>query len=640
MYSRLKYFKNSNKKVFLASINIVFLITALRFLGLLQPLEWMAYDLLFLLRPSEPKEGRIVIVAWDEADIEKFQEGSISDSKLAHILEKIKAQKPRIIGLDLFRNVPVLSKSLSKEQNERAYQKLQEIFRSTPNLVGIAKVTPPQIQAPQTLKEETRITSADLLKDGDETIRRAYIHPLEDGKGEPAGIISIGVISAIKYLSFEGFEVGEERNQALTLTRQQSPEKNEGSGNFESQSNSHIRGVARFPRSSRSSKITLRPLKRFDGSYVKKEEGTKILINWRKGNSPFFQVTVSEVLAGSIPANTFKDKIVLIGNTSTSSSDKHHLPINRWTLPSTTNGVETHAQIASSIVSAALDDRPAIETIPEWSEFLILLLMVTAIALIAIKYREKHTLKLFLITTSIAMSLCCCLAIFALVAFFSQGYWIPIVPSLLGATTTPIAICFIVYNDKIEQNNQDLKQLIKDLNHSLQNSLRPIVEGGNIALDVSSNLKKADNLTETIARYEEELGEHPLSAIQENLEIILLSAGELNRQRENSQEYFKIAYLGQSVFSKKLTAFNQLVNKTVQEITYIKQHQYNLTIQIQEYYDPQIKDVPIDSQSFQRVLENLIDNAYYAIHKKTQTRPEHQGIIKITTHKKKEPSRN
>jgi adenylate cyclase len=106
------------------------LVILLRMLGLLQPWEWAAYDQYFRLRPPEPQDKRIVIVGIDEADIRAIGQPIIPDEVYARLLEKLKAMQPRAIGLDIYRDLPV----------EPGHEKLVQVFKSTPNLIGIQKV--------------------------------------------------------------------------------------------------------------------------------------------------------------------------------------------------------------------------------------------------------------------------------------------------------------------------------------------------------------------------------------------------------------------------------------------------------------------------------------------------------------------
>ena len=603
--------KTSTKEVACTSISVILTIVVIRTLGLLQPLEWTAFDLLFFLRPAEPKDERIVIVAWDEADLQMSEEGTMSDHTLAVILERIKKQQPRIIGLDLFRDVPVLSKSLSAQQNEQAYHKLQAIFRSTPNLVGIETVIPPTINPPKTLKDQGQTTAADLLLDRDGIIRRAYIHPLEDEKGEPAEIPALGVVLGYQYLAQEGFEADKIEGNALQLANSQT-----------------------------GSEIILQPFQQLDGGYVEDEEGTLIFVNWRKGNPRFDQVFVSEVAAGLIPPGIFKDKIVLIGNISASGADKHHLPINRWTLPPTTNGVEIHAQIASYIISAALDGRPLIKTIPEWSEWVMLILTVVGIALIAEKYRPIRPWKIIFITATGALVIICGLGAIAWLTF-AEGYWIPIVPSLLGALATPMMICLTIYVNQLKAANEDFRALLRDLNHSIKNPLSSIQGNVELAHEICQILDDArsnsDDFTfiEQLERLEQELAQPPLSNLRKNLERIQAQAAQIERVRNSSQEYFSVAYSGEQVLRKVPIALNELIQETVRRTFALKTLEYNCNVKIQEDYGANIPTVNFDRGSLERIIENLIDNAFCAIYERMNKTPEHQGLIRIQTQKKR-----
>ncbi|MDJ0635078.1 MAG: CHASE2 domain-containing protein [Xenococcaceae cyanobacterium MO_188.B29] len=599
--------KSSTKESGGTLLAITFLILLFRYLGLLQFPELAAYDLLFFLRPPEPRDERIVIVVWDEEQIQMTGEETMSDRTLSSLIKKIREQKPRYIGLDLYRDVRVTSPLLSDEQNQKAYNELQEVFSSTPNLVGIEKVIPPIAKTSKLLEKQEKTTAADLISDSDNgRIRRGYLYPLENKQGDPAGIPSLGIDLGYRYLAEEGFEAEKIENNALCIF------------------NPHT-----------GAEITLEPLKPLDGSYLRDEEGLEILINWRKGNSPFTIVSASKVVEGIVPPSIFTNKIVLIGNTAISSADRHKLPLNRWVKPQPqwTYGVEIHAQIASSIISAALDGRPLIKTIPEWIEIGLIIFTVGLIALIAQKYRPINPLKLFWLTTSVALVVIFGLGGLAYVAF-TEGYWITIVPSFLGSITTPIVICLTIYISKIKQSNQDFKQLIQDLNHSLQNSLRSIQENAEMAHSISQALSQTENLTQTIAQLEEQLGESPFSLLEEYLDDLQIQVSELNKQRENSQQYFSLAYLGKELFQRESTPFNDFVHTTVQRKIIVKQSRYKLTVELQEDYNSDIEEINIDRDSITSVIDNLLDNACHAIRTKMDENPNHLGLISIQTRKK------
>ena len=102
------------------------------------------------------------------------------DRTLSDLLAKIRAQQPRQIGLDLFRDVRVTSPFLSDEENKKAYNELEAIFSSTPNLIGIEKVLPPIVKSSQLLKKllifMTKLVhiQVDGLQNIDETIDLSF----------------------------------------------------------------------------------------------------------------------------------------------------------------------------------------------------------------------------------------------------------------------------------------------------------------------------------------------------------------------------------------------------------------------------------------------------------------------------------
>ena len=81
-------------------------ILTLRFFGLLQAIELITFDTLMRLRPSLPKDDRIVIVEIDEPDLQNLG-WPVPDITLATFLETLAQTQPQVIGLDIYRDLPV-----------------------------------------------------------------------------------------------------------------------------------------------------------------------------------------------------------------------------------------------------------------------------------------------------------------------------------------------------------------------------------------------------------------------------------------------------------------------------------------------------------------------------------------------------
>ena len=59
-----------------------------------------------------------------------------------------------------------------------------------------------------------------------------------------------------------------------------------------------------------------------DGAYVGVDaKGYQILANYRGPGGRFLTVSIRDVLAGKVPADVFRDRIVLIGSTAVSIKD-------------------------------------------------------------------------------------------------------------------------------------------------------------------------------------------------------------------------------------------------------------------------------------------------------------------------------
>lgn len=80
----------------------------MRELGILQSSELLAFDVLMRLRPYEEPDKRILVVTITEADVQsqpanERRAASLSDRSLAQVVAKLEQFKPRVIGLDIYR---------------------------------------------------------------------------------------------------------------------------------------------------------------------------------------------------------------------------------------------------------------------------------------------------------------------------------------------------------------------------------------------------------------------------------------------------------------------------------------------------------------------------------------------------------
>ena len=271
----------------------------------------------------------------------KLHEYPISDRTLTTVIAKINQQKPRIIGLNIFRDFPVPFSVLNKEENIQAYQDLLDIFKTTNNLFGIEKVTHDSVYSnvrpPAILKQLQRTTSADIIIDPDGVVRRGLLFPVTDTL-EAATVPSMGLALALNYLAEENINPTKDRNGWLQLQDK-----------------------------------TFLPFKANDGGYISADDrGYQILINWRGDEKYFPKVSISDILNNNLESDLFRDRIVLIGTTAVSVNDVFYIPhlSANQTNPIGLYGVEIQAHLANYIIDAVLEDRPMIKVFSEPWEYL------------------------------------------------------------------------------------------------------------------------------------------------------------------------------------------------------------------------------------------------------------------------------
>jgi adenylate cyclase len=391
-----KPFLGFAQSVLIASAAVTVTLIAIRQAGILEPIELGAYDTMLRLRPDESPDPRLLVIGITESDIQKLQQWPISDAKIAEILKKIEIMQPRVIGLDVLRDVP-----LGTGRNE-----LTEFLQQSDRLVGVCLVTDgstenPGSPPPPGIPPE-RVGFADFSVDPGGIVRRAllFMKPpdieVKDAKKHLCNdssqvLSSFNLQLALRYLQADGIQPRLDAKESLWLGSTQ-----------------------------------IKKLEDYDGGYKKVDlRGYQILINYRARERVANQVKLTDVLEGKIDPKLVKDKVVLIGYTTETVKDLFYTPFsagksNNQVMP----GVVAHAQVVSQILSAVLDKRPLFWFWPEWAE--ILWIAGWSVVGGTLAWRIAHPTRLAL--ASGGMLAVCCGASFGI---FMLGGWIPaIAPSL------------------------------------------------------------------------------------------------------------------------------------------------------------------------------------------------------------------
>ncbi|MBD2181945.1 EAL domain-containing protein [Planktothrix sp. FACHB-1355] len=369
------------KPVLTGSLLIAGLLLGVRQLEVLQPLELVEFDRATQFQPELEPDPRILVIGITESDLQAQKRSPVSDRTVATLLAKLQSYQPKVIGLDLYRDLP------QPPGHAELLKQLQ-----APNIIAISKLesndsrnVPPPPGVPK-----ERIGFNDLVLDPDGVIRRNLMY---------------AYTKADKFYSF-----------SLRVSLSYLKDKNL---DFKVYSNSLQLGQKTFLR-----------LKPYSGGYQNiGAQGYQILLNYR-GRKVARQVNLTQVLNGSIQKEWVKDKVVLIGTTAPSEKDLFFTPYNaidrqEAAMP----GVLVHGQMVSQILSTVLDDRPLFWFWPQWAEAL----WIWGWSLVGgiLVWRFRHPLSLAIAATVAVAGL-------FVVWFicFTHAVWIPfLVPTLALVTT-------------------------------------------------------------------------------------------------------------------------------------------------------------------------------------------------------------
>lgn len=370
--------------VLISSLLVTLAIIGVRQSKGLQVFELAAYDRLVRLSvPNQPDE-RLLIVGISESDIQKQQHWPLSDQIIAKLLQQLQQHQPKVIGLDVYRDIP----------QGVGHQELIKQLQAK-NVIVIAKGEEKErdaVSSPSEIAPE-QVGFSDLLIDMDNVIRRNLLYvesPLLQKQ-----FYSFALRVSLKYLSELDFQV---TPNALKIGSTPFNRLNPNAGSYQLEPNDTA--------------------------------GWQILLRYRSPNRVARQVSLTEVLENKIDPNWVKNRAIIIGYTAPSVKDVFTTPYSETEdLNHLMPGVTIHAQMVSQILSMVLDEQPPIRVLQEWQEWLWILGWSLIGGMLIWQYnRLIYALAAAAIATISLWGICLIL--------FHQSIWLPVILPMLGLLIT------------------------------------------------------------------------------------------------------------------------------------------------------------------------------------------------------------
>jgi adenylate cyclase len=317
---------------------VVAAVLGMRAAGLLQGLELALYDQWIRYASKDgATSSRIAIVAITEEDIRELGHWPVSDRTMAELLRKVLAADPRVVGLDIYRDLPV----------PPGEALLAEVLQGDPRIIAVRKfggVDDEGIPGPRGLVDSERVGFNDILLDPDTTVRRGLLF-LDEGDG--AVEFSFALRVALAALAREGVRPIPDSDEPSWL---------------------------------RLGPTTIRPWQASDGGYAGADAaGYQFLLDFSSRDGGFRRFGLGPLMRGEVDPAHLRDKIVLVGVMAKSLPDVMRVPFRPEVnagVPGIDGipGIEMHAYMIRQLVRHGLGESKPMRILADWQELLLVAL--------------------------------------------------------------------------------------------------------------------------------------------------------------------------------------------------------------------------------------------------------------------------
>lgn len=380
----------------LPGILLITLLIIIRLTGLMQFSEWLAFDTFLSLGANEPVDQRIVIVGINEDDIQNAGTYPIPDQEIAKLLFKLQSYSPRVIGLDIFKDLPV----------NPGHNQLVAAFEKIKNLIAIEKVLPEKVKPPPELPTQ-QVCFADQIIDADGKLRRSLLKI----KLDQVSKLSLTTCLAKAYLADQGI-------------------------NFDDHHDSIKFGETELPQ-------------------LPNSMGVEILLNFRHATQPFRILSLNDINTGNFRPEWIRDRIIIVGINAPSVKDFITTSATRSTKAATGRvyGVEIQAHAVSQIISAVLDGRILLHTLSiRWEYTWIFGWGILGIIFARITQSPCKNILILIFASFILVGVSYELLIL--------GWWVPLVPALLILILNGLGLATLYQYEQALRLNINARQTV------------------------------------------------------------------------------------------------------------------------------------------------------------------------------------
>ncbi|MEE9344761.1 MAG: adenylate/guanylate cyclase domain-containing protein [Methylococcales bacterium] len=396
-------------KCFLIAQIIFLLIISLRSAQLLHNLEIYAYDHFVVWKAEQSSiDSRIVLVGIDEPDFE--QSGwPLSDKVLVQLLNELIVLKPKVIGLDLYRDKPIPNDP--EITNNPDFESLNRLLNQQSNIIGIKNYS--GVEAPPGLANTNRVGINDIIRDQNAVVRRSILYLKANNQ----------IHFSFPYLLFKQFTgIKMQRDpqdpDAITLDKER---------------------IVRFNKT--------------DGGYIEAEDrGHQFLLDYRGGHQSFPMHSMTDVLSRKIPNNSMNAKIVIVGITAKSEKDFFTSPFQTTDNQSQDLlGIALLGHITSQLIRIAEAESNSLKTMSDPNEWSYIWIASLVGALTAYWLRRMAILISITLVQLLILYQLCWIA-------FIYNWWLPLIPTAIAwfLSSTAVAIYRLTQDRREKQFLQQI----------------------------------------------------------------------------------------------------------------------------------------------------------------------------------------